>query len=244
VRQQRKEEEQGLKRKRKAKRRRKTKALTVFTFLNGREKSLRILITGTPSTGKTTVAKKLAELLNHRHIEVAKVIVEEKLYKGLDKIRGSFIVDVKRARKFFSAYLTEHRDVILDSHVVEIFPRKLIDKVLVLRVHPLLIFKRGIEKGWSLEKCLENAQAELLGVCLFDTLRFYGRKRVWQVDSTCRSVEEVVAESLSILQGKRRRGRIDWLTKLEKEGRLDLLLEMEKARDLPVDFFKLLSNCG
>lgn len=204
---------------------------------------MRILITGTPSTGKTTIAKRLAELLKHHHVEVVKVIIEEKLYRGLDEVRDSFIVDIKRARRFFATYLAERCDVILDSHVVEIFPRKLVDKVLVLRAHPLLILKRGVEKGWSPKKCLENAQAELLGVCLSDALQFYGRKKVWQVDCTCRSVDEVVEEILSILRGKRRRRRIDWLAKLERDGKLDLLLEMEKARDLPEDLFKLLSNC-
>jgi adenylate kinase len=205
---------------------------------------LRILITGTPSTGKTTIAKKLAELLNHQHVEVAKIIIEEKLYKGLDEVRGSFIVDIKRAKRFFTAYLAEHHDVILDSHVIEIFPRKLVDKVLVLRAHPILILKRGAERGWSLEKCLENAQAELLDVCFFDALRLYGKNRVWQVDCTCRSVEEIVREILSILQGKGRRRWIDWLKELEGEGELDLLLEMEKVCDLPIDIFKLLSDCG
>ena len=205
---------------------------------------MRILITGTPSTGKTCVAKRLAEVLDHRHVEVAKVIVEERLYRGLDEVRSSFVVDVKRARKFFAAYLAEHCDVVLDSHVVEIFPRKLVDKVIVLRAHPLLILKRGAEKGWSLKKCLENAQAELLGVCLSDALRFYGRRKVWQVDCTCCSVEEVVSEILSILQDKRRRKNVDWLTELEKEGRLDLLLKLEKAHNLPKDLFKLLGDCG
>jgi len=218
--------------------------LFLHFLYSSREEDLRILITGTPSTGKTCVAKRLAEILNHRHVEVAKVIVEEGLYKGLDEVRGSFIVDIKRARKFFVTYLAEHCDVVLDSHVVEIFPKKLVDKAIVLRAHPLLILKRGAERGWPLKKCLENAQAELLGVCLSDALRFYGRKKVWQVNCTCRSTEEVVSEILSILQeGKKRRKNVDWLTELEREGKLDLLLRMEKAHDLPKDLFKLLGDC-
>lgn len=204
----------------------------------------RVLITGTPSTGKTTTAKRLAETLNYHYTDVAKVIVEEKLYKSLDEERGSFIVDIKRAREFFATYLTERQGVVLDSHVVEIFPRKLIDKVLVLRVHPLIILKRGVERRWPLRKCLENAQAELLGICLSDALRYYGKKKVWQVNCTCRSAEDVVSEILCILQGKGERRDVDWLVELEKEGRLDLLLEIEKARDLPKDLFKLLNNCG
>ncbi len=208
------------------------------------KKALRILITGTPSTGKTCVARRLAGVLNHHYVEVAKVILEEKLYKGLDEVRGSYIVDIKRARKFFAEYLVHRHDVVLDSHVVEIFPRKLVDKVIVLRAHPFLILKRGVQKGWSLEKCLENAQAELLGVCLSDALQFYGRKKVWQVDCTCRSVEEVVSEILSILRDKERKRSVDWLTKLEVNGKLDLLLKMEKAHDLPEDLLKLLGDCG
>lgn len=206
-------------------------------------KPLRILIAGTPSVGKTTIAKKLADTINYHYVDVAKVVVENQLYKGRDFKRDSLIVDVKRAREFFSDYIIRFGNVVLDSHVVEIFPKHLVDKVIVLRAHPLLIFKRCVERGWSLQKSVENAQAELLGVCLLDAIRFYGVRKVWQVDCTCRPIEDIISEVLKVLRGKKRKEYIDWLKSIELEEKLDLLLELEKARDLPKDLFELLSDC-
>ncbi|MDH5815824.1 MAG: adenylate kinase family protein [Candidatus Nezhaarchaeota archaeon] len=206
-------------------------------------KTSRVLITGTPSVGKTTIAKEVAKTLNYYYVDVAKVIIERQMYVEVDSERGSFIVDVGKARRFFSSLLKKLNNAVLDTHIVELFPKRLIDKVIVLRVHPLLILKRGVERGWSLKKSLENAQAELLGVCFFDSLSFYGKKKVWQVNCTCRPIEQVVSEVLSILEGKRRGEDIDWLKELEREGKLDLLLELEKARDLSENLFEFLRYC-
>ncbi|MEM2214537.1 MAG: adenylate kinase family protein [Candidatus Nezhaarchaeales archaeon] len=206
-------------------------------------KTLRVLITGTPSVGKTTIAKEVAKILDYHYVDVAKTIIEKQMYVEVDGERGSFIVNVEKARRFFSSFLKKLSNAILDTHIVELFPRRLIDKVIVLRAHPLLILKRGMERGWPLKKSLENAQAELLGVCLFDALSFYGREKVWQVNCTCRSIEQVVSEVLDILEGKGGGRDIDWLEELERDGRLDLLLELEKACDLPENLFELLRYC-
>lgn len=208
-------------------------------------KALRILITGTPSVGKTTIAREVAKVLNYHYIDVAKMIVEKRMYVEIDNERGSLIVNVEKARKFFSSFLIRLGNAVLDTHVVELFPKRLIDKVIVLRAHPLLILKRGVERGWSLRKSLENAQAELLGICFFDALNFYGSEKVWQVNCTCRSPKHVVSEVLSILEGKSEGEDVDWLKELERGEKLDLLLklEMEKVRDLPKDLFELLRYC-
>lgn len=139
--------------------------------------AFRILIAGTPSVGKTTIAKELARVIEYDYIDVAKIIIDEKLYKGMDRDRGSLIIDIHKAKKFFSSFLSKIEKAVLDSHVVDIFPKHLISKVIVLRAHPLLILKRGIMRGWPIKKSIENAQAELLGVCLFDALHFMVRKK-------------------------------------------------------------------
>ncbi|MHC1628434.1 MAG: adenylate kinase family protein, partial [Candidatus Nezhaarchaeales archaeon] len=179
----------------------------------------RILITGTPSVGKTTIAREVAKVISYSYINVAKLIIDEQLYKGKDEDRGSIIVDIRKAKKFFSSFLSNTRRVVLDSHVVDIFPKRLISKVIVLRAHPILILKRGLMRGWSLRKSLENAQAELLGVCLFDALHFYGEEKVWQIDCTCRNIDDIILDILEILKGKGKEKRdIDWLTVLEEKN--------------------------
>ena len=205
--------------------------------------SLRVLITGTPCTGKTTIAERLAKIVDCKYVDVAKLIIDKKLYSEIDEKRGSIIVNLIRARKFFHKLVEENNRLVLDSHVIEIFPKELIDKVIVLRAHPFIIIKRGLDKGWSLSKCLENAHAELLGTCLVDAINFFGEEKVWQVNSTCRNVDDVVKEVLEVVKGKKSKTIIDWLGVLYERGEIELLLKLEKASYLPKDFFKLLSYC-
>jgi len=201
------------------------------------------LIAGTPCTGKTTIAKRLAEVLEATYIDVAKLIEEEELYSSIDVERRSLIVNVERAKKFFAHYLREEERVVLDTHVVEIFPRRLITKVIVLRLHPVLLLKRCLDRGWSLEKSIENALAELLNTCLVDAINVYGEGKVWDVDCTCCGVEEVLRRVLAAVSGSRGRDSIDWLERLEGRPELELLLKLEEARYLVKDLLKLLGYC-
>ncbi|MDI9619875.1 MAG: adenylate kinase family protein [Candidatus Nezhaarchaeota archaeon] len=203
----------------------------------------RLLISGTPSVGKTTVAKKLAEMMDCPYINAAELIIQEQLYEGVDERRESFIVDTLRAREFFSRFLRGIKRVIVDSHVVDVFPRRLITKVIVLRIHPIEILRRGVARGWNIKKCIENAQAELLGTCLFDALSFYGEDKVRQLDCTNRKAEEIASEVLEALRGKgMTEVSIDWLALVEEDKALEILLRVEREEAIPKEIInKLIS---
>ena len=47
-----------------------------------------IIVTGSVGTGKTTLAKKLSKKLNYRHIDVNKIVKENKLYEELKQKLG------------------------------------------------------------------------------------------------------------------------------------------------------------
>ena len=58
-----------------------------------------IAVSGTPGTGKTTIAKKLAKKLNYYYVDVNNLISKYKLSEGYDKKRRTKIVDVKKLNK-------------------------------------------------------------------------------------------------------------------------------------------------
>ena len=58
-----------------------------------------IIVTGSVGTGKTTLAKKLAKDLNHKYIDVNKIISENKLDEGYDEERKCKIIDTKKLNK-------------------------------------------------------------------------------------------------------------------------------------------------
>jgi adenylate kinase len=59
----------------------------------------RICVTGTPGTGKTTLAKKLSGKLGFYYFDVNKFIVKNKLYEKYDRKRKTRIVDVNKLNK-------------------------------------------------------------------------------------------------------------------------------------------------
>ena len=58
-----------------------------------------IIVTGTPSTGKTTLSKKLAKKLNYYYLDIHIIISKYKLSEGYDKKRRTKIVDVKKLNR-------------------------------------------------------------------------------------------------------------------------------------------------
>lgn len=59
-----------------------------------------ILLTGTPGTGKTVLAKKISKKLNLIHVKVNMLIAEKKVYDYYDKEMKTNIVDVNKLNTF------------------------------------------------------------------------------------------------------------------------------------------------
>ena len=64
-----------------------------------------IAVTGTPGTGKTTIAKKLAKRLDFYYLDVNRFIKRNKLYEGYDKRRKTKIVDVRKLNKALMGFI-------------------------------------------------------------------------------------------------------------------------------------------
>ena len=52
-----------------------------------------ILVTGTPGVGKTAISRLLTSKLGAKHIELGELVKRENLICGVDKARGTLIVD-------------------------------------------------------------------------------------------------------------------------------------------------------
>jgi len=193
--------------------------------LNNTGKNKRaILITGTPGVGKTVVACMLASRLGANYVNLGELVEQENLILGVDEERGTLIADTgkvsRRLKKFMEA---SDRDVIVDGHyATDVAPAERVHLVFVLRRDPDELKGLMERRGFGERKLWENLAAEILDVCLWDAVKACGSEKVCEVDASSKSTSEVVEEIVSILEGKRacRVGTVDWLGKLEKEGRL------------------------
>jgi len=188
-----------------------------------------ILITGTPGVGKTAVSQFLASKLKAIHIDLTKLVKQEKLTSGVDKARKTLIADMKKVSERVQDIIKSYeQDIIIDGHYsMNVLPAKNVHLAFVLRRDPEELKKTMEDRGFKNRKLWENLAAEILDVCLWDAVRACGADKVCEIDVTSKTIEEVAEEIVAVLEEKRkcRVGIVDWLGKLEKEGRLDEFLK-------------------
>jgi len=188
-----------------------------------------IVITGTPGVGKTVVSERLAAKLGALHINLGDLVEREKLTSGYDRRRRTLIADTGRlARRLQQIIRQEKGDIIIDGHYASaVVPRAQVTRIFVLRRHPQQLREQMEKRGFKGAKLWENLAAEILDVCLYDAIMNVGVKKMCQIDTTNKAVEDTVDEILSILNGKKTctTGVIDWLGTLEKENSLDQYLK-------------------
>ncbi len=77
---------------------------------------MRVAVTGTPGTGKTTAAEHLDTDLDVLHLN--DIIKDEGFSTGIDEDRGSLVADLDR----LSEWLDSRDDVLFESHLAHLSP--------------------------------------------------------------------------------------------------------------------------
>ncbi|MEK6916468.1 MAG: AAA family ATPase [Nanoarchaeota archaeon] len=129
-----------------------------------------IIVTGTPGTGKTTAAKKIAKQKNLKYIDVNKLIEEKKLFESIDLDRGSKIVDTDKLNKVLIDIIKDNKGVVIDSHLSHYLPKKYVDKCIVTKCSLEELKKRLQKRGYKEVKIRENLDAEIFDVCRIEAL--------------------------------------------------------------------------
>ena len=71
-----------------------------------------IIVTGTPATGKTTFAKRLAQEKGYKYLDLTVFIKEKGLYEGNDTERDSLIVDEDKLIEALLPKLAAHPETV------------------------------------------------------------------------------------------------------------------------------------
>lgn len=156
-----------------------------------------VLITGTPGTGKSTVANLFLDE-GYTVVDVGKFAIENSLYDYFDKERDSYVVNDERLTAALIKLIEENDTnlpIILEGHVVELPPRFL-THCIVLRCSIRLLRQRLVERDYMPSKVDENVQAEIMEVILSDMLELYGPENV-SVVYTDSAVDESFRDVIS-----------------------------------------------
>jgi adenylate kinase len=124
-------------------------------------------VTGTPGTGKTTVAKKIAKLMKADYVDVNTVIKSNKLSEGYDRKRRCKIIDVKKLNKCLGKIIEKsNRFTVIDSHLSHYLPKELVLKCIVTKCNLKLLSMRLKRRGYPTAKVKENLECEIFDICL------------------------------------------------------------------------------
>jgi adenylate kinase len=179
-----------------------------------------IAITGTPGTGKTSVAKKLIGK-GYAVLDLNKIACENDFLIGRDKKRKSNIVDINKLNLFIEKNCSDLDLVFVEGHLSHLL--KCVDKVVVLRLHPTQLKKHLEKKKWNEEKIKENLEAEILDVILCESVGIHSDDNIIELDVTDKSVDEIVLIIIDLLEDgfknmqKYKIGNIDWSEEILKD---------------------------
>jgi adenylate kinase len=177
-----------------------------------------ILITGTPGVGKTMLARSLSRNPGFKLVELGKLVRKESLYTHFDRARKTYVVDEGRLRKRLKALSRSSERIVLPTHLIGRFlPKASVKMALVLRLDPVVLYRRLRARGWTKRKAWENTEAEILDVCLHESHLLLGPRKVYEIDTTRKSATSVYKEALRALSRERtgRSGVVNWLARYD-----------------------------
>jgi adenylate kinase len=177
---------------------------------------MRIIMTGTPGTGKTKVAEALSGKTGIVLVDIKEFVNENRLFKKEGETKS---VDIPRLRGRLLPRLSRLKDYIVEGHLACEF-RIPADSVFVLRTHPKKLRSRLAKRGYKKTKLDENLEAEMLDYCVQRVQKTY-RITPLELDTTKRSVAECVRIMLdAIKQKKKKLDSVDYSHELEEHLRL------------------------
>jgi adenylate kinase len=155
---------------------------------------MRVAVTGTPGTGKTTAVEAVETELDIVHLN--DVIKSEGLTTGHDDERDTLVADIEALDEWFG----DRENVLFESHLAHQFDA---DRVVVLRCRPDKLETRLSERGETADSAAENAESEALDLILSETVNRHGEDSVYEIDTTDRTPASVADDIEAVLTGER-----------------------------------------
>lgn len=182
---------------------------------------MRVAVTGTPGTGKTTATDRLNETVVHLNDTVREQAGGDAgdaaasetgggLVAGRDDERDSLIVDLDAAAELVDERVAAtDGPVVVESHLAH---RLAADRVVVLRCRPDVLEDRLLERGEAPESAAENRESEALDVVTGEAVERHG-DAVYEIETTEATPDETAAAIEQVVAGEREPavGTVDYI---------------------------------
>ncbi|MBU0461983.1 MAG: AAA family ATPase, partial [Nanoarchaeota archaeon] len=124
-----------------------------------------IVVSGTPATGKTELAKLISKELRYKYLDVNQVIKENNLCEDYDKARHCNVVDINKLSKALIKIITSSKEsLVIDSHMAHFLPKEYIDLVIITKCGLKALKERLEKRDYPDAKIRENLDAEIFDI--------------------------------------------------------------------------------
>jgi adenylate kinase len=164
---------------------------------------VRIIITGTPGTGKTRISRLLAKRMRLPLVEIKEFVDDNHIFR-MEK--GEKTVDVNRLRGKLLPHLAglaRAGGYVVEGHLA-CEMRLPADFVFVLRTHPKKLRQRLAPRHYGRKKLDENLEAEMLDYCVQRVESVYGIRPL-ELDTTERTAPVSAQIMLKAVKAKKKK---------------------------------------
>ena len=154
-----------------------------------------IIITGTPATGKSTLALELENRARFTRLDLHDLMnFYPAIVLGYNRSKRCYDIDIE-ALSFILQQILDENDFetfILDTHIGHLLPPEFVDLVVVMHCSNLKILKkRLVKRKYHSKKVRENIDAEIFAECLDGAYQMGVPVLIFDTASTM-SVEKMV----------------------------------------------------
>lgn len=173
---------------------------------------VRISITGTPGTGKHSIARRVSKRLHMALVDLGPFARENGLTVPDPDRYTNEVTNMDAVKEITNGF----KDCLLVSNWAELIPNEL---CFVTRCHPLALVKRLTDRDYPFTKVRENVEAECLDYCLISALDNCGK--VAEIDNT-KDLDMNAQRVADIILGKAEpeHGKIDYSEYVDRIGEL------------------------
>ena len=167
-------------------------------------------LSGTPGTGKSTLARLAAVRLGLHVVELGALAQQAGALSSFDGARKSWDIDLDKLQKAVDTLPHNEGTTLLVGHAAHLLDTSL---VVVLRTDPRILHQRLQGRGWSDAKIAENVEAETLDTITVEAVAEHGLEGVVELDTSAATLEVLLGQLSAVLAGERakyRPGGIDY----------------------------------
>ncbi len=146
-----------------------------------------IIISGTPGTGKSALAKLLSQKLDLKNLNLKPLL--KKNSEGYDRKKQCHIINTKKLNKEIIKIIKQSKEnLILSSHLLHRLPKKYVNLCIITKCSDLKKLKQRLQKRkYSKKKIEENLQCEIFDICLNEAKK---KKHNILVVDTCKKIDQ------------------------------------------------------